>query len=69
MERYRSGDGVRHRTIAGFNVRETAFGAAILLAMFGLAMAISEGVKSPLNYSVLPASAAAVLLGRASMKR
>lgn len=55
--------------IAGFKLRETAFGAAILLAMFGLAMAISQGVKSPLDYSVFSASAAAVLLGRASMKR
>jgi len=52
--------------IAGFKLRETAFGAAILLAMFGLAMAISQGVKSPLDYSVFSASAAAVLLGRAS---
>ena len=53
--------------IAGFKLRETAFGAAILLAMFGLAMAISQGVKSPLDYSVFSASAAAVLLGRAAM--
>jgi uncharacterized membrane protein YphA (DoxX/SURF4 family) len=52
--------------IAGFKLRETAFGAAILLAMFGFAMAISQGVKSPLDYSVFSASAAAVLLGRAS---
>ncbi|MEA2325938.1 MAG: putative oxidoreductase [Thermoanaerobaculia bacterium] len=55
--------------IAGFKLRVTAFGAAILLAMFGLAMAISQGVKSPLDYSVFSASAAAVLLGRASMKQ
>jgi hypothetical protein len=34
--------------------------------MFGLAMAISQGVKPPLDYSVFSASAAAVLLGRAS---
>jgi uncharacterized membrane protein YphA (DoxX/SURF4 family) len=52
--------------IVGFKLRETAFGAAILLAMFGLAMAISQGVKSPLDCSVFSASAAAVLLGRAS---
>jgi uncharacterized membrane protein YphA (DoxX/SURF4 family) len=54
--------------IAGFKLRETAFGAATLLAMFGLAMAISQGVKSPLDYSVFSASASAVLLGRAAMK-
>lgn len=52
--------------IAGFKLRETAFGAAILLAMFGLAMAISQGVKSPLDYSVFSASAAAVLLRQAA---
>jgi hypothetical protein len=53
---------------APIKLRETAFGAAILLAMFGLAMAISQGVKSPLDYSVFSASAAALLLGRAVMK-
>jgi hypothetical protein len=39
-----------------------AFGAATLLFLFGTAMAISFGIKSPLDYSVFSASAAAVLL-------
>jgi len=36
--------------------------SAILLAMFGTAMAISFGVESPMDYSVFSASGAAVLL-------
>jgi uncharacterized membrane protein YphA (DoxX/SURF4 family) len=48
--------------IAGFKLRWTAFGAAILLAIFGTAMAISFGVKEPLDYSVFSASGAALLL-------
>jgi putative oxidoreductase len=42
--------------------RYVALGAAVLLTLFGLAMAISFGIKSPLDYSVFSASAAAVLL-------
>jgi hypothetical protein len=37
-------------------------GSAALLALFGFAMAISFGLKSPLDYSVFSASAGAVLL-------
>ena len=48
--------------IAGFRLRWTAMGSAGLLALFGTAMAISSGLKSPLNYSVYSASAAALLL-------
>src|ERR1700751_2281275 len=48
--------------IIGFWPRWVAFGAAILLFLFGTAMAISFGIKSPLDYSVFSASAAAVLL-------
>ena len=48
--------------ITGFRLRWTALGAAILLAIFGIAMAISGGIKSPLDYSVFSASAAALLL-------
>ena len=48
--------------IAGFRVRWTALAAAILLALFGTAMAISFGIKSPLDESVFSASAAALLL-------
>ena len=39
-----------------------ALGSAVLLAIFGITMAISFGIKSPLDYSVFSASAAAVLL-------
>lgn len=49
--------------IAGVRVRWTAMASAILLAVFGAAMAISFGVKSPLDYSVFSASAGALLLG------
>jgi putative oxidoreductase len=48
--------------IFGLWPRWVAFGAAILLFLFGTAMAISLGLKSPLDYSVFSASAAAVLL-------
>jgi putative oxidoreductase len=48
--------------ILGFWPRWVAFGAAILLFLFGTAMAISFGIKSPLDYSVFSASAGAALL-------
>jgi uncharacterized membrane protein YphA (DoxX/SURF4 family) len=48
--------------IAGVQVRHAAFGSAVLLAWFGSAMAISDGFKSPLDYSVFSASAGALLL-------
>ncbi len=48
--------------IAGLRVRWVALGAAVLLALFGIAMAISLGIKEPLDYSVFSASAAALLL-------
>lgn len=50
--------------IAGVRLRWVARGAAILLAMFGTAMAVSFGIKSPLDYSVFSASACAWLLSR-----
>ncbi|WP_394846052.1 DoxX family membrane protein [Pendulispora brunnea] len=50
--------------IVGFRLRWVAFGSAGLLAVFGTAMAISLGVKSPLDYSVFSASAAALLLAQ-----
>jgi uncharacterized membrane protein YphA (DoxX/SURF4 family) len=52
--------------LTGLRVRWAAFGSAILLALFGTAMAISSGIKSPLDYSVFSASAAALLLGTRS---
>ena len=42
--------------------RWVALGSAALLALFGVAMAISFGIKSPMDYSVFSASAGAVLL-------
>ncbi len=49
--------------LAGTKPRWTAFASAGLLALFGTAMAISQGIKSPLDYSVFSACAAALLLG------
>jgi putative oxidoreductase len=48
--------------ILGVWPRWVALGSAVLLALFGIAMAISFGIKSPLDYSVFSASAGAVLL-------
>jgi hypothetical protein len=43
-------------------LRWTALASALLLILFGTAMAISFGPKSPLDYSVFSASGAAMLL-------
>jgi len=48
--------------ILGLWPRWVSLASAILLAMFGTAMAISFGVQSPMDYSVFSASSAAVLL-------
>jgi putative oxidoreductase len=48
--------------ILGLRPHLVALGSAVLLAVFGTAMAISFGIKSPLDYSVFSASAAALLL-------
>lgn len=48
--------------IIGIWTRWAALGAAALLFLFGTAMAISFGIKSPLDYSVFSASAAAFLI-------
>jgi putative oxidoreductase len=48
--------------ILGVWLRWVALGSALLLALFGIAMAISFGIRSPLDYSVFSASATAVLL-------
>ena len=48
--------------IAGIRLRLVALASAALLAIFGIAMAISFGPKSPLDYSVFSASAGALLL-------
>ena len=39
-----------------------ALGSAVLLILFGTAMAISFGIKSPLDYSVFSAASAALLV-------
>ncbi len=48
--------------VLGVWPRVVSAASAALLAVFGLAMAISLGIKSPLDYSVFSASAAALLL-------
>ena len=48
--------------IVGFHTRVVGFGAAILLALFASAMALSFGVKEPMDYSIFSASAGALLL-------
>jgi uncharacterized membrane protein YphA (DoxX/SURF4 family) len=48
--------------LAGVWLRWTALASALLLILFGTAMAISFGVKSPLDYSVFSASAGAILI-------
>lgn len=55
--------------IVGFQVRWTALASAVLLALFGTAMAISFGIKSPLDESVFSASAAALLLSIGSKRK
>jgi putative oxidoreductase len=48
--------------VTGFQLPRVAVAASALLAVFGTAMAISFGVKEPLDYSVFSASAGALLL-------
>jgi putative oxidoreductase len=48
--------------IIGIWTRGAAIGAALLFALFGIAMTISFGVKRPLDYSVFTDCAAAVFL-------
>jgi len=55
--------------VTGVMVRHAAIGAAGRLAMCGTAMAISNGVRDPLDYSVFSASACAVLLASADRRR
>src|ERR1700674_1649260 len=44
--------------IVGIWPRLVSWAGAILLALFGIAMTLPRGIKSPLNYSVFSASAA-----------
>jgi putative oxidoreductase len=48
--------------LVGLRLRWIGLAASGLLVLFGLAMAISFGVKEPLDYSVFSASAGALLL-------
>jgi uncharacterized membrane protein YphA (DoxX/SURF4 family) len=48
--------------LTGKCTRCFALGSGLLLTMFGVAMAVSFGVKQPLNYSVFSAAAAAFWL-------
>jgi putative oxidoreductase len=55
--------------ILGFALRWAAFGAAGMLLVYGSAMAISFGIKSPLDYSVFAAMCCALFLGLVGSKR
>lgn len=46
----------------GYKTKWAAIGAGILTGMFALAMAVSFGIKSPMDYSVFVDSAAAFFL-------
>jgi len=48
--------------VIGYRLRWAALASAVLLLLFATAMAISFGIKEPLDYSVFSASAAALLL-------
>src|ERR1043165_1043686 len=43
--------------VIGYRLRWAALGSAVLLLLFATAMAISFGIKEPLDYSVFSASA------------
>lgn len=55
--------------ILGLWTRWVALASALLLVLFGTAMAISFGIKSPLDYSVFSASAAALMLALFESRR
>jgi len=55
--------------ILGAWPRWVSLASAVLLAMFGTAMAISFGLKSPMDYSVFSASGAAVMLALDAFKQ
>jgi uncharacterized membrane protein YphA (DoxX/SURF4 family) len=55
--------------VLGFALRWAAFGSAGLLFLFGSAMAISFGIKSPFDYSVFAAMCCALFLGLAGSNR
>jgi putative oxidoreductase len=55
--------------VLGLWVRWAALGSALLLLLFGTAMGVSFGIKSPLDYSVFSASAAAFLVASYPMRK
>jgi putative oxidoreductase len=55
--------------ILGLWTRWVAYSTAALLFLFGTSMAISFGLKSPLDYSVFSASAGALLLALFTNRR
>lgn len=55
--------------IVGYRTRWVAFGSSMLLLIFGLSMMVFMGFKTPFDYSVLSASAAAFLLSSVSYYR
>jgi len=55
--------------ILGAWPRWVSLASAVLLAMFGTAMAISFGLKSPMDYSVFSASGATVMLALDAFKQ
>ena len=52
--------------VLGIGLRWVTLGAAVLLLVFAVSMAISFGIKEPLEYSVFSASACALLLRQRS---
>lgn len=55
--------------ILGIWTRFMALAAAGLLVLFGTAMAVSFGIKSPVDYSVFSASAGALLLAMCQIRK
>ncbi len=55
--------------VLGIWLRWAALGSSALLLLFAIAMAISFGIKSPLDYSVFSASAGALALAFHEFKR
>jgi len=48
--------------LPGVFIRQAAFGSGVLTGCFAIAMAITYGITSPINYSVFTVSAASFLL-------
>ncbi len=49
--------------LVGYRIKWAAYGSAVLLALFAIAMTISFGIKSTLDYSVWIGAAGCLLLG------